>query len=171
MAPDTLFSSIFRWANAKETLQELSHVLDGREFGPAGFVQFFSEVTNGSLEVLEWLLGNEPKEKTANREYVALLNAALQDAHTSNSKLLSSKTLELSKRINPDFEGESFDDLFRHVSNLSDVLPHFALARKKHEASVYGLLARNCSQSDEPNIRRLSDEFLQRALWLSLIHI
>lgn len=114
---------------------------------------------------MEWLLGNEPKEKTANREYVALLNAALQDAHTSNSKLLSSKTLELSKRINPDFEGESFDDLFRHVSNLSDVLPHFALARKKHEASVYGLLARNCSQSDEPNIRRLSDEFLQRALW------
>ena len=158
--------SLFRWSDVKITSHNILKEIEGLDLGPEsnGFVQNYSAYANVTTEAMNWLLGEGVEKKTVDGEHLALMLAVRQDAMSSTSDQLSAATLELTKRASPKFEGKTFPALFDYLKGLPGVTPPYMIQRKNIEGSVYGLLARNCDQSDQADIKRKSKELLQRVL-------
>lgn len=153
-----------RWEDARQTItsaaSELVILNDNQQL--EGVIATYHKMLSLSEEVLSKLEGDIPATNTSTGDCYALFWIGRRDALHATSFGLSDSARDLATAINPEFAGDTFQELFDFVCNLEGVDPDSSLIRSMHEARVFGILATRflCSQLAEK--KQLAELALQR---------
>lgn len=155
-----------RWGDARQTIasaaSELAGLNDSQQL--EAIVATHRKRLSLSEEVLSKLEGDTPATNTAKGDWYALYWIGRRDAFHATSFNLSDSARDLATAINPEFAGDTFQELFDFIYKLDGVVPDSSLIRTMHEARVFGILASRLPDSQLAEKEQLAEQALQRCL-------
>ena len=136
--------------------------IDSTPFATAVLQQ--KQFLNQYQQAAQWLCNLIPDSPTLVGKVNAILFGLRPDALTSQDLTLTVDVLSLVQRIDSNFSGSTYDDLFRWLPSLIENDMGLQTQADLVELGVYALIARNCSESPEEELQIRCRQSVERCV-------
>ena len=153
------------WEASHQTAIETLEYLENLKSEPyAAYVLNQKVQFNHLMQTTGWLTNRPPESPSLNGKINAVMNVIRPEALTATSLELPPVTLALLKRVEPDFSGTTYGDLFMTVNEMINDNAAFQTQSAIVELGVYSLIAKNCLEIANEEMQTRSEQCLQHCL-------